>query len=102
MTKQEFFASQDKLRAGYELQSYQPETCENDLLPSEEQDALKALGNQKSGIFRTKDLHFEGLLCVEIYIGKTIKVRRNKVDELDNVYKSVLKKCLSIKLFVLR
>jgi hypothetical protein len=85
MTKADFFKMRDELRAGGELQDYQPENYENDLLADEEKRALEALGNQKSGVYRTIDVGLTGLLCVEVYIGKQVKVRRNRVDEIDNV-----------------
>lgn len=85
MTKEEFFALRDAQRQAGPIAEYQAPSYENDLLDSEEASCLQALGNQKSGVYRTKDLHLTGLMCVELYIGKQVKVRRNKVDELDNV-----------------
>ncbi len=85
MTKQEFFALRDAQRQAGLITEYQPKNYQNDLLESEEAICLKALGTQKAGIYRTRDLGLTGLLCVEIYVGKQVKVRRNKADELDNV-----------------
>jgi len=85
MTKQEFYTLRDAQRQVGLTVEYQPQTYQNDLLEGEEATCLKALGSQKAGVYRTGDLGLTGLLCVEVYIGKQIKVRRNKVDELDNI-----------------
>jgi hypothetical protein len=85
MTKQEFFKLRDKQRQGGLIEDYQPENYQNDLLPDEEKRAIEFLDGQNSGVFRTIDVGLTGLLCVEIYVGKQIKIQRKKIDELDNV-----------------
>jgi hypothetical protein len=84
MTKQEFFALRDSQRQAGEI-IYTPEVYQNDLLEDEERIALEALGKQDRGVYRTADLKLNGLLCVETYVGKKVKVQRRKIDELDNV-----------------
>lgn len=85
MTKEAFFGMRDKQGQAGLRKDYQPKTCQNDLLKEEEQRAIAALNGQKSGVFKTADIGFTGLLCVETYIGKAVKVCRRKIDELDNV-----------------
>jgi hypothetical protein len=86
MTKQEFFEMRDQQRARREIKTdYIAENYENDLLPDEEKRILEALRGQTRGIFRTKELGLTRLYCTELYIGKRIKARRNKVDEIDNI-----------------
>jgi len=85
MTKQEFFALRDSQRLAGEKVDYKPENYQNDLLEGEEAICIKALNGQKSGVYRTHEIGLTGLLCVELYVGKTVKVQRKKIDEIDNV-----------------
>jgi hypothetical protein len=85
MTKQEFLAQRQAQREAGLLEEYQPENFQNDLLENEEAILINALNGQKSGIYKTKDLGLTGLLCIETYVGKTIKCQRRRIDELDNI-----------------
>ncbi len=56
------------------------------LSENDEAKILEALRSQPfGGMFRTAAIGLCHLVCVEIYVGELVKVQRRKVDELDNV-----------------